>query len=133
MGSFLNLLASADEVLKEISNYRNEDFLMESGISLSCVHFLLGGWRKEGITLIELSSVRIVLSVQPSYRSSLPEVFLEKRVLKKICSKFTGERTHRKVISIKLLCNFIHSSNPHPYKYIFPPPVIWSQQLPLLH
>ena len=113
LGVFLNLFASADEILKQISHYRNEDFLMESVISLSCLHFLLGGWRKEGITLMELSSIRIVLSVQPSYGSSLPEVFLGKGVLK-ICSKFTGEHTHRKVISIKLLCNFIHSSKPSP-------------------
>ena len=114
LGVFLNLFASADEILKQISHYRNEDFLMESAISLSCLYFLLGGWRKEGITLMELSSIRIVLSVQPSYGSSLPEVFLGKGVLK-ICSKFTGEHTHRKVISIKLLCNFIHSSKPFPH------------------
>ena len=37
------------------------------------------------------------------YRSSHPEVFLEKGVLK-ICSKFTGEHPCRSVISIKLLC-----------------------------
>ena len=35
-------------------------------------------------------------------RSSHPEVFLEKGVLK-ICSKFTGEHSCRSVISIKLL------------------------------
>ena len=39
-------------------------------------------------------------------RSSLPEVFLRKGVLKS-CSKFTGEHQCRNVISIKLLCNFI--------------------------
>ena len=39
-------------------------------------------------------------------RSSHPEVFLEKGVLK-ICSKFTGEHPFQSVISIKLLCNFI--------------------------
>ena len=36
-------------------------------------------------------------------RSSHPEVFLRKSVLK-ICSKFTGEHPCRKAISIKLLC-----------------------------
>ena len=36
-------------------------------------------------------------------RSSHPEVFLRKGVLK-ICSKFTGEHPCRSVISIKLLC-----------------------------
>ena len=39
------------------------------------------------------------------FRSSHPEVFLRKDVLK-ICSKFTGEHPCRSVISIKLLCNF---------------------------
>ena len=39
-------------------------------------------------------------------RSSPPEVFLDKDVLK-ICSKFTGEYPCRSVISVKLLCNFI--------------------------
>ena len=38
-------------------------------------------------------------------RSSRPEVFLVKGVLK-ICNKFTGEHPCRSVISIKLLCNF---------------------------
>ena len=41
-----------------------------------------------------------------SYRSSHPEVFLGKGVLK-ICSKFTGEHPCRSAISIKLQCNFI--------------------------
>ena len=36
-------------------------------------------------------------------RSSHPEVFLEKGVLK-ICSKFTGEHPCGSAISIKLLC-----------------------------
>ena len=40
------------------------------------------------------------------FRSSCPEVFLRKVVLK-ICSKFTGEHLCRSVISVKLLCNFI--------------------------
>ena len=40
------------------------------------------------------------------YRSSRPEVFLRKDVLK-ICNKFTGEHPCRSAISIKLLCNFI--------------------------
>ena len=40
------------------------------------------------------------------FRSSHPEVFLRKGVLKR-CSKFTGENPCRSVISIKMLCNFI--------------------------
>ena len=39
-------------------------------------------------------------------RSSPPEVFLEKSVLK-VCSKFTEEHPCRSVILIKLLCHFI--------------------------
>ena len=39
------------------------------------------------------------------FRSSHPEVFLGKGVLK-ICSKFTGEHPCRSVISIKFLCKF---------------------------
>ena len=40
------------------------------------------------------------------YRSSRPEVFVGKVVLK-ICSKFTGEHPWQSIISIKLLWNFI--------------------------
>ena len=45
-------------------------------------------------------------------RSSHPEVFLRKGVLK-ICSKFTGEHPCRSVISIKLLWNFIEAARRH--------------------
>ena len=41
-------------------------------------------------------------------RSSHPEMFLEKDVLK-ICSKFTGEDPCRSVISIKLLATLLKS------------------------
>ena len=47
-----------------------------------------------------------------SYRSSPPEVFLEKGCLK-ICSKFTGEHPCRIVISIELLCYFIQVALRH--------------------
>ena len=40
------------------------------------------------------------------FRSSHPQVFLGKAVLK-LCTKFIGEHPCRGVISIKLLCNFI--------------------------
>ena len=40
-----------------------------------------------------------------SYRSSPPEVFLGKCVLK-ICSKYAWEHPCRSMISVKLLCNF---------------------------
>ena len=48
----------------------------------------------------------LVKTIKSSLRSSRPEVFLGKCVLK-ICSKFTGEHPCRSAISIKLLCNFI--------------------------
>ena len=47
-------------------------------------------------------------------RSSHPEVFLRKGVLK-ICSKFTAEHPCRSAISIKLLCNFIEITLRHGY------------------
>ena len=46
-----------------------------------------------------------------SPRTSHPEVFLEKGVLK-ICSKYTGEYPCRSVISIKLQSNFIEITLP---------------------
>ena len=46
------------------------------------------------------------------FRSSHPEVFLGKGVLK-MCSKFTGDQPCRIVISIKLLCNFIEITLRH--------------------
>ena len=60
------------------------------------------------------------------YRSSHPEVFLEKVVLK-ICSKFTGEHPCESVVSIKLLCNFIeitlrHGCSPVNLLHIFRTP-----------
>ena len=45
-------------------------------------------------------------------RSSHPEVFLEKSILK-ICSKFTGEHPRQSVISIKLLCKFVEIALQH--------------------
>ena len=44
------------------------------------------------------------LMQEARFRSSHPEVFLGKGVLK-ICSKFTGERPCRSAISIKLQSN----------------------------
>ena len=46
------------------------------------------------------------------YRSSPPDVFLEKGILK-ISSKFTGEHPCRSVILIKLQNNFIETTLPH--------------------
>ena len=60
------------------------------------------------------------------FRSSHPEVLLEKVVLK-ICSKFTGEHPCQNVISIKLLCTFItitlrHKFCPVNLRHIFRTP-----------
>ena len=46
------------------------------------------------------------------FRSSRPEMFLKKGVLK-ICSKFTGEHPCRGAISAKLFCNFIEIALQH--------------------
>ena len=59
-------------------------------------------------------------------RSSLPELFLGKTVLK-ICSEFTGEHPCRSAILIKLLCNFIeitlrHGRSPVNLQHIFGTP-----------
>ena len=45
-----------------------------------------------------------------------PEAFLQKRVLK-LWSKFRGEHQLRRVISIKLLCNFIEITLRHTCKF----------------
>ena len=62
----------------------------------------------------------------PSLRSSHPEVFLGKGVLK-ICSKFLVEYPCQSAISIKLLCNFIgialrHECSPESLLHIFRTP-----------
>ena len=58
-----------------------------------------------------------------AYRSSHQEVLLRKIVLK-ICSKFTREHPCRSPISVKLLCNFIeialrHGCSPVNLQHIF--------------
>ena len=53
-----------------------------------------------------------------SCRSSHPDVFLEKGVLK-ICSKFTGEHPCQRVISIKLLCNFVEITLRHGFSPVY--------------
>ena len=57
------------------------------------------------------------------YRSSRPEVFLRKGVLK-ICSKFTGERPYRRAISIKFIeIALRHARSPVNLLHIFRTPV----------
>ena len=72
---------------------------------------------------ILFSNRGLLNSFMEIFRSSHPEVFLEKDVLKK-CNKFTGEHPCRSVTSIKLLCNFIeftlrHGSSPVNLLHIF--------------
>ena len=55
---------------------------------------------------------KVVDSFSVMFRSSRPEVFIRKGVLK-IYRKFTGEHPCRSVISIKLLCNFIEITLQH--------------------
>ena len=62
-------------------------------------------------------------NISSNIRSSRPEVFLRKGVLK-ICSKFTGEDPSQSAILIKLLYNFIktilrHGSSPVNFLHIF--------------
>ena len=52
------------------------------------------------------------------FRSSHPEVFLGKGVLK-ICSKFTGEHPCQSAISIKLICNFMEITLRHGCSPVF--------------
>ena len=64
--------------------------------------------------------------IRQIFRSSSPEVFLGKGVLK-ICSKFTGEHPCRSAISIKLQSNFIeialrHGCSPVNLLHIFRTP-----------
>ena len=81
-------------------------------------------------------------------RSSPPEVFLQKGILK-ICSKFTGEHPCRSVISIKLfpcrsaisiklLCDFVeiilwHGCSPVNLRHIFRTPFYKNTSARLLH
>ena len=60
----------------------------------------------ETIELLTFSYVLAESHFVQLHRSSHPEVFYEKGVLK-ICSKFTGEQPCRSVISIKLQSSFI--------------------------
>ena len=67
-----------------------------------------------------------ISSLATMFRSSPPEVFIGKSVLK-ICRKFTGEHPCQSAISIKLLCNFIeitfrHGCSPVKLLHIFTTP-----------
>ena len=103
-----------DEMLHALvfirSNYR---YLIEVTSNISS-----DSWAKTYITILPNSC--------PSDRSSHPEVFLGKAVLK-ICSKFSWEHPCQNVILIKLLCNFIeitlrHGCSPVTLMHIFRTP-----------
>ena len=73
-------------------------------------------WLKncEMFTPIHERRKTIALRWVNSFRSSHPEVFSDKGVLK-IWSKFTGENPCRIVISIRLLCSFVEITLRHGY------------------
>ena len=82
---------------------------------------------------IKLSGCAVALSHETIIRSSHPDLFLGKGVLK-ICSKFTVKHPCQSAISIKLLCNFIeialrHGCSPvnllHIFRTPFPKNTSW--------
>ena len=69
--------------------------------------------------LLTKASPKVKSNIENDDRSSPPEVFLEKGVLK-LYRKFTGEHPCRSVISIKLLfCNFIEITLGHGFSCTF--------------
>ena len=69
-----------------------------------------------------LTNLGKILSKLTAFRSSSPEVFLGKGVLK-ICSRFTGEHPCQSVISVKIQSNIIKITFRHgcsvDLRYIF--------------
>ena len=72
---------------------------------------------KAGIQVENAYLMNVIVTHVPTLRSSLPEVFLRKSVLK-MCSKFTGEHPCWSLISIKLQSNFIEIAFRHGYSPI---------------
>ena len=66
-------------------------------------------------------SQKVLSHIPFDFRSSPPEVFLGKGVLK-ICSRFTGEHPCRSVVSIKLLITLCHGCSPLDLPHIFRTP-----------
>ena len=96
-----------------------QSFLMFSTIRLLQAELLI-----QQRVFLQVISAWIVMSCP--YRSSHPDMFLRKGVLK-ICSKLTGEHPCRSVISIKLQSNFIemalwHGCSPVNLLHIFRTP-----------
>ena len=75
-----------------------------------CRHTFNRRWNKNRRHIVSTIPSCLIMPCETNrsshFRSSHPEVFLGKGVLK-ICSKVTGEHLCQSTISIKLLCNFI--------------------------
>ena len=90
---------------------------------LKFIHF----WNWDVLYMFFLFGGYFTRNLTKNFRSSPPEVFLGKGVLK-ICSKFTGEHPCRSAISIKLQSNFIgirlqHGCSPINLLHLFRTPM----------
>ena len=63
-------------------------------------------FKKNAKILSKNSTTQEIITISRQSRSSRPEMFIGKDVLKK-CRKFTGEHPCRSAISIKLLANLL--------------------------
>ena len=108
-----------------LRTYRTEKLGMATKVATSLFSKLVKVDMTFQISKIRLN-IKLAKFESQSNRSSHPEVFLEKGVLK-ICTKFTGEYPCRSVISIKLQSNFIeitlrHGCSPVNLVHIFRTP-----------
>ena len=89
----------AFSVCKRVNNLKNRTAMKaKTSVFVICV--------KTIIYLLIYNSHDCSCKVLSITKSSCPGVFLE-NVIRKMCSKFTGEHPCQRIISIKLLCNFI--------------------------
>ena len=89
---------------------KNLNGLNGNTYSIDLTERLIGYFRTNVGSKIQFNTLRSFFKWV--YRSSHPEVFLRKGVLK-ICSKFTGEHPCQSVISIKLYSNVIEITLQH--------------------
>ena len=89
---------------------KNLNGLNGNTYSIDLTERLIGYFRTNVGSKIQFNTLRSFFKWV--YRSSHPEVFLRKGVLK-ICSKFTGKHPCQSLISIKLLCSFIEIAFRH--------------------
>ena len=92
----INIVSSHSVVFSDLSF---------SIVAYSMFDLIFVSWEIERTQILESYDGSVITSISWKGRSSPPEVFLRKGVLK-ICSKFTGEHPYRCVISIKLQSNF---------------------------